>query len=133
MNQERQEAQRQQLDDDYDDIRALLAGGKPDALAPAVSGTTETDKDYDTLVRELFFDHRSKPSDRTKTEEELAADEKARLEKLERARLRRMRGESDESEDEENTRSSKRRRRERGGDDLEDDFVDDSLDAGHNV
>lgn len=39
--------------------------------------------DYDRFVRELAGDRRAKPTDRTKTEEEIAVDEKARLEKLE--------------------------------------------------
>lgn len=113
-----------QLDTEYDSIRALLGGGQPDAFKPQVTNT-DTDKDYDQLVRDLVFDKRSKPSDRTKTEDELAQEEKERLEKLERARLRRMRGETAETdEEEEGGRYKKRRRRETGGDDLEDDFMD---------
>ena len=131
QNQERQEAQRQQLDDEYAAVRALLAGAQPDKVAPPAS-STHTDKDYDTLVRELVFDHRSKPSDRTKTEDELAEEEKTKLEKLERARLRRMRGEPDEGDDEEQKRYAKRRKQQRGGDDLEDDFTheDDGIGLG---
>lgn len=111
-----------QLDEDFDSIRALLGGARPDAFKPQVTNT-DTDKDYDQLVRDLVFDKRSKPSDRTKTEDEIAAEEKAKLEKMERARLRRMRGDPEESdEDEEGGRYQKRRKRERGGDDLEDDF-----------
>ncbi|KAH7105528.1 Nop14-like protein [Auriculariales sp. MPI-PUGE-AT-0066] len=129
MNQERQEAQRHQLDDEFSNIQALLMGGKPDVLAPAPTNDNN-DKDYDTLVRELVFDHRSKPSDRTKTEDELAVEEKAKLEKLERSRIRRMRGESDDGDDEEQKRYSKRRKHERGGDDLEDDFMGEDELAG---
>ena len=38
-------------------------------------------------VRELAFDKGSKPKDRTKTEEELALEEKEALEKVERTRM----------------------------------------------
>jgi nucleolar protein 14 len=82
--------------------------------------------DYDHLVRELVFDKRSQPKDRTKTEEEIAQDEKEALEKAERARLRRMMGEEDEETDEEGGR----RKRPRGGDDLDDDFIGDDKDEG---
>jgi len=82
--------------------------------------------DYDQLVRELVFDKRSQPKDRTKTEEETAQEEKEALEKAERARLRRMMGEEDEDTDEED----ERRQRPRGGDDLDDDFMEGDEDNG---
>ncbi|KAF8743074.1 Nop14-like protein, partial [Rhizoctonia solani] len=81
----------------------------------------KTDEDYDQFVRELVFDKRSRPTDRLKTEEELAKEAAEALEKAEKARLRRMRGEESEDEDE---RSGKRRRRAAQADDLEDDFVE---------
>jgi nucleolar protein 14 len=82
--------------------------------------------DYDQLVRELVFDKRSQPKDRTKTEEEIAQEEKEALEKAERARLRRMMGEEGEETDEE----GERQKRPRGGDDLDDDFMEEDEDAG---
>lgn len=48
--------------------------------------------DYDCSVRELQFERRGKPLNRMKTEEELAREEKERLEKLEVDRVRRMKG-----------------------------------------
>ncbi|CEL59285.1 putative nucleolar complex protein 14 OS=Schizosaccharomyces pombe (strain 972 / ATCC 24843) GN=nop14 PE=1 SV=1 [Rhizoctonia solani AG-1 IB] len=81
----------------------------------------KTDEDYDQFVRELVFDKRSRPTDRLKTEEELAKEAADALEKAEKARLRRMRGEESEDED---GRSGKRQRRAQA-DDLEDDFVED--------
>lgn len=83
------------------------------------------DAEYDQLVRELAFDTRAKPKNRTKTEDELAVEEKERLEAAEAKRLRRMRG--DESEDDEDaTRSKRRKEKGRGdADDLEDDFDED--------
>jgi nucleolar protein 14 len=78
-----------------------------------------TDKDYDQFVRELAMDKRAQPKDRTKTEEEIALEEKEALELAEKKRLRRMMGEQEESEDETGVRS----KRNRGGDDLDDDFI----------
>ncbi|KAG1327764.1 nucleolar protein 14 [Cocos nucifera] len=45
---------------------------------------------YDKLVKELVLDRRAQPSDRTKTPEEIAQEERERLEKLEEERQRRM-------------------------------------------
>lgn len=39
--------------------------------------------DYDRAVRELVYERRGQPTDRMKTEEEIAKEEKMRLEKLE--------------------------------------------------
>lgn len=140
------------MDKDFNSIRDLLFGTKIDpsssgsnavplgkrpipdksdnadpaplALPSAASGEVaeEGDLDYDQVVRALAFDKRAKPTDRLKTEEELAAEEKDKLEKAERARLRRMNGEEGGSDEESGRRSQKRRRAE--ADDLEDDFVE---------
>ncbi|KAK2465987.1 hypothetical protein APHAL10511_001628 [Amanita phalloides] len=133
---------RQKLDKDFDALRELLyvkpttgdsllseqSSTHPDASDPSKSSDLKTpedqlllasqDQDYDQHVRELAFDKRAKPKDRTKTEEELALQQKEALEKAERGRRRRMLG-LDESESEE---EGKGRKRKRGGDDLEDDF-----------
>lgn len=109
---------REELDAELGDIRALLAGIpasrskskpteqvvggniNPERLAH-INATTNDDSIYDMAVREMTYDKRSKPSDRTKTAEELAEERAAKLEKLERSRQRRMRGEESE-EDEDN-------------------------------
>ena len=39
--------------------------------------------DYDVFVRELAFERRGQPTDRMKSEEEMAKEEKKRLDKLE--------------------------------------------------
>lgn len=57
------------------------------------------DAKYDSRVREMVFDKRSQPAERTKTAEEKVLEESERLRKLEEARQRRMRGDED-SEDE---------------------------------
>lgn len=124
---------RHQLDRELDTIRNLLSG--PGLVSgpveqdvgsqPFEASREDHDQQYDQFVRELVFDQRSKPKDRTKTEEELALDAKITLEKAERQRIRRMNGEDDDETSE--SEKSRKRRRPIGGDDLEDDFsgVDD--------
>ncbi|KDQ08229.1 hypothetical protein BOTBODRAFT_118835 [Botryobasidium botryosum FD-172 SS1] len=131
---------RHQIDQEFDDIRDLLYAAPPDPLSastdpsipptfvtssnsipvPAPANAIANDDDYDQFVRELAFEKRAKPTDRLKTEEEIAKEEKDKLEKAERSRLRRMRGEEDESEEEGHGR---KKRRKAQADDLEDDFV----------
>ncbi|KAE8350768.1 nucleolar protein 14 [Aspergillus coremiiformis] len=83
-----------------------LASMNPDRAA-LLEGTAkgDTEKEYDQRLKQLTFDQRSKPTDRTKTEEEKAAEEAERLKKLEEERVRRMRGEeisgSEEGEEDE--------------------------------
>jgi len=117
------------LDQELDTIRGLLSG--PDPLSESLEkrlgsqsfdpAGEDPDQQYDQFVRELVFDQRSKPKDRTKTEEELALEAKNALEKAERQRIRRMNGEDDAESSGEESRPAKRRRL-IGGDDLEDDF-----------
>jgi len=126
------------LDQELDTIRGLLSG--PDPLSESLEKNLGSqsfsaaeegrDQQYDQFVRELVFDQRSKPKDRTKTEEELALEAKNALEKAERRRIRRMNGEDDAESSGEEGRAPKRRRL-TGGDDLEDDFDDwDGLGGG---
>ncbi|KAL5043191.1 hypothetical protein BDW71DRAFT_128850 [Aspergillus fruticulosus] len=77
-----------------------LAGMNPDRAA-IMQGQSQgdTEKEYDQRLKQLTFDKRSMPTNRTKTEEEKAEEEAQRLKKLEEDRVRRMRGE-DVSEDE---------------------------------
>lgn len=120
---------RHQLDQELDTIRGLLSG--PDPLSESLEKKLgsqsldivgdDRDQQYDQFVRELVFDQRSKPKDRTKTEEELALEAKNALEKAERQRIRRMNGESDAESSGEESRPAKRRRL-AVGDDFEDDF-----------
>jgi nucleolar protein 14 len=58
----------------------------------------DEEDDYDRFVKELTFDKRAKPTDRTKTEEELALEAKRELEELEAKRVRRMKGILDEED-----------------------------------
>ncbi|ERE89774.1 nucleolar protein 14 [Cricetulus griseus] len=70
---------------------------------------------YDIMVRELGFEMKAQPSNRMKTEEELAKEEQERLKKLEAERLRRMLG-KDEDE-------NKRKPKHMSADDLNDGFI----------
>jgi nucleolar protein 14 len=73
--------------------RAALLAGKPREAA---------DKEYDARVRKMQYDQRSKPTERTKTEEERAKEDAEKLQALEQKRMRRMKGEpiSDDEEPE---------------------------------
>jgi nucleolar protein 14 len=113
----------QQHDEDLDEISALDADlGELQGLLHNITPlpkqrpakTLET-MSYDAALREMVYDKRSQPSERTKTAEEIAQEERDRLEKLEEERLKRMRGE------EVVTDGGAKGRRE--GDDLDDDFV----------
>lgn len=48
--------------------------------------------DFDVIVRQLQFEIKGNPTDRLKTPEEIAKEEKEKLEKLEADRIRRMKG-----------------------------------------
>ncbi|KIV90231.1 hypothetical protein PV10_07560 [Exophiala mesophila] len=78
-------------DPHMDPSRAAMLAGK---------SREDAEKEYEANLRQLKMDARSKPSVRTKTDEEKAAEEAARLEELERNRIRRMKGEVDSSDDE---------------------------------
>ncbi|KAL8694043.1 MAG: hypothetical protein Q9218_001221 [Villophora microphyllina] len=114
--------ERQQAKEDDDDLRAELDKGLPYLLA-IMRGTqskpppqqpltepngnmnpdraamlggkdrTQVEKEYDERLRQMTFDQRSKPSERTLTEEERLEKEARRLGELEQQRLYRMRGE----------------------------------------
>lgn len=121
--------ERQQAKEDDDDLRAELDKGlrdvfallreNPRAPAPAqkqerpdaamnpdraalLNGKdrAEADREYDERLRQMIFDQRSKPTDRTLTEEEKLEHEAKKLKELEERRLRRMRGEPDSSDEE---------------------------------
>ncbi|KAJ8455197.1 hypothetical protein ONZ45_g19016 [Pleurotus djamor] len=136
LEKEQDENIRHQLDDEFDSIRQLLFAqppteidkslGAPAGASAAPQGSQTIDADYDQRVRELAFDQRAKPKDRTKTEEEIAVEQKEQLEKAEKRRRKRMLG-LDDSDDEEDGRG---RKRQRGGDDLDDDFHEEEEEEG---
>ncbi|KAF8450247.1 nucleolar protein 14 [Boletus edulis BED1] len=134
---EKEENIRHELDQDFDSLRTLLYAPDPSSIdhdtsaklpAPATTNDEDT-MDYDKQVRELAFDKRAKPKDRTKTVEELALEQKEALEKAEKQRRLRMFGQDpDESDDED--AAGRRRKRPRGGDDLDDDLIEDESFGG---
>jgi nucleolar protein 14 len=69
---------------------AMLAGKDSKAI----------EREYNERMRQMALDARSKPSTRTKTDEEKADEEAARLRDLEEKRLKRMQGEEESSDEE---------------------------------
>lgn len=141
MDREKEDNMRIELDQEFDSLRDLIyapdpsstgsnavpiARTRPEAMpqpsSSAIPSIGAEDLDYDQRVRELAFDQRAKPKDRTKTEEELALEEKESLEKAERRRRKRMLGEEESDSEDEAQNSRGKQKRKRGGDDLEDDF-----------
>lgn len=98
---------RDELDQGLPDLFDMLRGAKPrpkaeepqDDMASvnperaALMESKDPGKEYDQRLKQLTFDKRSQPTDRTKTAEEKIAEEAERLKKLEEDRVRRMRGE----------------------------------------
>ncbi|KAJ1660448.1 nucleolar complex protein 14 [Dispira simplex] len=144
---EEDEEMRMELDDELQDIRELLMTGvavepmeegRPGPLKGSNTTTNDEDRDadYNRYLKELALERRARATDRLKTEEELLMEEKARLERAERHRLRRMAGEPSDTEvegsgsdDESNTcrRSRLRSKPTRApqADDLDGDFAED--------
>ncbi|KAK3208342.1 hypothetical protein GRF29_77g405769 [Pseudopithomyces chartarum] len=118
---------REELDRDLNDVLAALRGhmsGKPPVKEPpkddvkpdfginpdraallAGKPRDEADKEYDARVRQMLYDQRSKPTERTKTEEEKAKEEAEKLKALETKRMRRMKGEPTSDDEEPQSKS----------------------------
>ncbi|XP_057282652.1 nucleolar protein 14 [Pezoporus wallicus] len=82
----------EKLDKDWKEIQTLIAHKTPKSERKDKEVEKPKPDEYDMIVRELGFEMKAKPSERMKTEEELAKEEQARLQKLEADRLRRMHG-----------------------------------------
>ncbi|RLV89330.1 putative nucleolar complex protein [Spathaspora sp. JA1] len=78
------------LDEEFGDIMDDLRNVQP--AAPVFSTKTPESIEYDSKVRELTYDRRAVPADRTKTKEELVREHEDKLKKLESDRLKRMEG-----------------------------------------
>lgn len=63
---------------------------------PIKQEVTEVNAAYDQAVREMAFDRRAQPDDRTKTEEELRKEAEEKRANLEKMRQQRMEGEGDD-------------------------------------
>ncbi|XP_021939078.1 nucleolar protein 14 homolog [Zootermopsis nevadensis] len=101
----------EKLDTEWKDLLPVVSASKT-SLNNVVDNDDKPDS-YDTVMRQLKFEARGKPLDRLKSEDELAREEKERLEKLERERLQRMRGLKEDLVPE---------RKHRSADDLDDGF-----------
>ncbi|XP_014514329.1 nucleolar protein 14 [Vigna radiata var. radiata] len=84
----------------------------------------EKPDDYDKLVKQMGLEMRARPSDRTKTPEEIAQEEKERLEQLEEERQKRMVAAEDSSDEDndDSEKASEQKPRSLSGDDLGDSF-----------
>lgn len=74
-----QENIRNELDNDFAEIQMLLATNK----RKRSDEKADKDDDFEKTVRELAFDARARPTDRLKTPQEIAAEEKQKLDRLE--------------------------------------------------
>ncbi|KAK7806167.1 hypothetical protein U0070_021113 [Myodes glareolus] len=104
----------EKLDQDWKEIQTLLSR-KPQKSENKEKKEKPQPDAYDLMVRELGFEMKAQPSNRMKTEEELAKEEQERLRKLEAERLRRMLG-KDEDE-------NKKKPKHMSADDLNDGFI----------
>ncbi|GAY44250.1 hypothetical protein CUMW_080770 [Citrus unshiu] len=111
-------------------LKALVNKGIPNEHVKRDDQNMETSKQeqpdsYDKLVKEMALDMRARPSDRTKTAEEIAQEERERLERLEEERQKRMLATDDTSDEdnEDEEKSSTQRPRSISGDDLGDSFT----------
>ncbi|KAF0446050.1 Nop14-like protein [Gigaspora margarita] len=135
-----------ELDNDLDEIRNLISLPKSGVVPlptqeaafrnKSVSNGSASKKDisdkddaYDRHVRELALDRRTRPTDRIKSEEEIALEEKEKLERLEIARKRRMEGLDPESDDDSVKR--KKQKRTSMADDPDYDHISDDDDNNH--
>ncbi|XP_072387419.1 nucleolar protein 14 homolog [Diabrotica undecimpunctata] len=104
----------EKLDTEWKDLIPLVSQNtrnKEEVKKPPID-------DYDKVMRELMFEKRGTVSDRLKTEDEIAKEEKENLEQLEQERIRRMNNNEDE----------KPKQYHRSADDLDDGFVFDDVD-----
>lgn len=76
------------LDDDFALVMGEMRGQKAAAKAPK----SAQDLEYDAKVRELTYDRRAVPAERTKTDEELAQEHAEKMKRLEDDRMKRMQG-----------------------------------------
>lgn len=97
-------------------------------LEKAVFAKEQSD-DYDKLVKEMVLDMRGHASDRTKTPEEIAKEDRARLEALEEKRKKRMLdnevSDDDEGDVDDFKGRTEKKRKFISGDDLGDSFFSD--------
>lgn len=110
------EDEREKLDQELPELLAIMKGrlqlpggpqmhqnpldDQPEQPAQARASDLTKNQQYDKQLREMVLDRRSRPTDKTKTEEEKAQEKADHLHALEEQRLRRMRGEVLDEEEE---------------------------------
>lgn len=110
------------LDDNWKELVSVMGPlQKGDAEKPVQD-------DFDRLVKEMVFSPRGEPTEKLKSEDDVARIEKEKLEALERDRLSRMRGDNDQDNIEDN------KPKHRSADDLDDGYfaeeaIDDNMSA----
>jgi len=116
-----QEEQLDRLDAGFGDLMSQLTFRKPGNVGRVEGNDDEYDALFSEMHRERFA---ARATDRTKTEEEIAKEDKERLDELEKARLARMLGdggeEGEEEEEDEGGKGNKKKRR-RNDEELSDD------------
>uniref|UniRef100_A0A7N6A2L6 NOP14 nucleolar protein homolog (yeast) n=1 Tax=Anabas testudineus TaxID=64144 RepID=A0A7N6A2L6_ANATE len=119
---QKEEAQEltEKLDQDWKNIQALMVKKTPKTEQANKQEEKPKLDEYDMMVRELGFEMKAQPSEKMKTPEELAREEREKLQKLEADRLRRMLG--GEAGDSAQTQSHM------SADDLNDGFILDKAD-----
>ncbi|XP_053333733.1 nucleolar protein 14 [Clarias gariepinus] len=85
----------EKLDQEWKSIQSLLSRKTPKEREEEME-KPKLDE-YDMMVRELGFEIKAQPSEKLKTPEEIAREERERLQKLEADRRRRMEGEVEEN------------------------------------
>ncbi|XP_047426590.1 nucleolar protein 14 [Mugil cephalus] len=92
---QKEEAQEltEKLDQEWKSIQALMVKKTPKAESADIQEEKPKLEEYDMMVRELGFEMKAQPSEKLKTPEEIAREEREKLQKLEADRLRRMMGE----------------------------------------
>ncbi|XP_062867810.1 nucleolar protein 14 [Trichomycterus rosablanca] len=86
----------EKLDQEWKSIQNLLAHKTPKGERKEEEQKPKLDE-YDIVVRELGFEMKAQPSEKLKTPEEIAREEREKLQKLEADRRRRMEGEVEET------------------------------------
>lgn len=108
--------------DAFDELIGELRGAGSFGAKKALD-VADKDEEYEQQVRMFAFDRRAQPSDRTKTEDEIAKEKADKLQKLERKRLARMNGdevsETDDSSSDESEQEDEREQPEYGDHDDE--------------
>ncbi|XP_041667478.1 nucleolar protein 14 [Cheilinus undulatus] len=119
---QKEEAQEltEKLDKEWKSIQALMVKKTPKGESADKPEEKPKPEEYDMMVRELGFEMKAQPSEKMKTPEELAREEREKLQKLEADRLRRMMGEDVSSSTQNQTHIS--------ADDLNDGFILDKED-----